>query len=201
MPVLATFGGTSLRNFGLQAGSGSTTPAVGDFESIATVTVGAGDSQYIDFTSIPQTYTHLQIRIIARDSRATSGLGGELRLWFNSDTAANYSSHILYGTGATAASGAYTSSSYLYCFDTVSNSSTASVFSAGVIDILDYANANKYKTVRTLGGGDLNGSGVLTVSSGNWRNTGAITNVRLNVTSGTYNFKQYSSFALYGIAA
>jgi N-methylhydantoinase A/oxoprolinase/acetone carboxylase beta subunit len=35
--------------------------AVGDFESIATVTVG-GTS--ITFSSIPSTYTHLQIRIL-----------------------------------------------------------------------------------------------------------------------------------------
>jgi hypothetical protein len=36
---------------------------------------------------------------------------------------------------------------------------TASVYSAGVIDILDYANTNKYKTMRILDGTDANGSG------------------------------------------
>jgi hypothetical protein len=42
------------------------------YESIATVTVGGGGSATIDFTSIPATYTHLQIRGIAR---STNGNG------------------------------------------------------------------------------------------------------------------------------
>jgi len=49
---------------------GSAAPQVGDFESIATVTVGAGGSSEINFTSIPSTYQHLQIRILSRDNRA-----------------------------------------------------------------------------------------------------------------------------------
>ena len=36
--------------------------AGGDFESIATVTVGGGGAASIEFTSIPGTYQHLQIR-------------------------------------------------------------------------------------------------------------------------------------------
>ena len=197
MPIVGSFAGASARAYGAGAGVGINY----SFDSIATVTVGASDSQYIDFTSIPQTYTHLQIRGIARDSRAATNMGGELRLWFNSDTAANYSSHLLFGTGATAASGNYVSSSYLYVGDTVSANATASVFAVGIIDILDYTNTNKFKTVRSLSGGDLNGSGISAITSGNWRNTNAITSIRLNVTSGTYSFKQYSSFALYGVKA
>jgi hypothetical protein len=197
MPIVGSFAGASARAYGLGAGG----IQIGDFESIATTTVGAGDSQYIDFTSIPQTFTHLQIRGIARDSRAVSGMGGEVRLWFNSDTAANYSSHIMFSNGSGAFSGNYVSSSYLYCFDTVSNSSTASAFSVGIIDILDYSSTNKYKTTRVIGGGDTNSAGVVGLYSGNWRNTAAITSIRLNVTSGTYNFKEYSTFALYGVKA
>ena len=34
------------------------------YESIATVTVGSGGTSEINFTSIPATYTHLQLRII-----------------------------------------------------------------------------------------------------------------------------------------
>ena len=196
MPIVGSFAGASSRAYGLQAGV-----LIGDYETIATVTVGAGDSQYIDFTSIPQTYTHLQIRGIARDSRAISGMGGEVRLWFNSDTASNYSSHIMYGNGTGGYSGNYVSNAYIYCFDSVSNSSTANAFSGGLIDILDYTNTNKYKTTRSMGGGDINGSGVVGLYSGNWRNTAAITSIRLSNTSGTYNHKQYSSFALYGVKA
>jgi len=68
-----------------------------------------------------------------------------------------------------------------------------------VIDILDYANANKYKTIRSLSGTDYNNSnGRLFYSSGNWRSTSAVTTITLTNDSGT-NFTQYSSFALYGV--
>ena len=73
----------------------------------------------------------------------------------------------------------------------------ASTFTAGVIDILDYANTNKYKTLRTLNGGDANGSGNIQIESGSWRNTAAITSITL--THNGSGFTQYSSFALYGI--
>ena len=42
--------------------------AVGDYQSIATVTVGGAGSTSIDFTSIAGTYSHLQIRCLARAS-------------------------------------------------------------------------------------------------------------------------------------
>jgi hypothetical protein len=43
--------------------------AVGDFESIATVSVGSGGAADVEFTSIPATYTHLQIRGIGNCHR------------------------------------------------------------------------------------------------------------------------------------
>jgi hypothetical protein len=39
--------------------------AVGDYESIATVSVGGGGAADVEFTSIPGTYTHLQIRALS----------------------------------------------------------------------------------------------------------------------------------------
>jgi hypothetical protein len=195
MPIVGSFAGASARAYGLGAGV-----LIGDFESIATTTL-ASDTQYVDFTSIPQTYTHLQIRLLARDNRATSGMGGEIRIFFNSDTASNYSAHILYGTGSVPASGNYPNNSYIYAFDTPSNTSTANVFTAGLVDIFNYTNTNVYKTTRGMGGADTNGGGIVTFSSGNWRNTAAITSIRISNTSGTYNHKQYSSFALYGVKA
>jgi len=74
---------------------------------------------------------------------------------------------------------------------------TASVFAAYVIDILDYANTNKYKTSRNLAGYDNNSGGRVSLNSGNWRNTNAITSITLTCRSD--NFQQYSQFALYGI--
>jgi hypothetical protein len=50
---------------GIIASSRLVAPPVGDFESIATVTVGGGGAANVEFTSIPATYTHLQLRIIS----------------------------------------------------------------------------------------------------------------------------------------
>jgi hypothetical protein len=74
-------------------------------------------------------------------------------------------------------------------------SSTSNTYGVFIIDILDYANTNKYKTVRTLGGYDANGSGVVSLRSNSWRNTSAITSVKF-YTGGTTSD---SRFALYGI--
>jgi hypothetical protein len=73
----------------------------------------------------------------------------------------------------------------------------ASMFSGEVIDILDYANTNKYKTTRLINGRDQNGSGFIWFNSGLWQNTNAITSLTFTAQNG--NYAQYSSFALYGI--
>jgi hypothetical protein len=160
------------------------------FESIATVTVGSGGASSITFSSIPSTYTHLQVRIIA-----LSGLAGtNLEVRFNSDTGNNYDTHWLYGNGASVTAGAATNLSYSWGAGSGSSTAPAGV----VIDVLDYANTNKYKTVRNLGGFDVNGSGgYIYFTSGLWRNTNAITSIKIDL-SGT-TFSQYSHFALYGI--
>lgn len=159
------------------------------YESIATTTVGAGGSSSISFSSIPSTYTHLQIRGIQKFTGS-----GEARLRMNSDTGTNYSQHILYGDGASAAaSGTGTQSDINWTM----GASSTSQFTAFVIDILDYRNANKNKTVRALSGVDQNGSGSVYLSSGAWLNTAAVTSIELRTTAN--NFAQYSHFALYGI--
>ena len=82
----------------------------------------------------------------------------------------------------------------------------SNVFAVSVIDILDYANTNKFKTVRALTGDDNNNStnyGYISLSSSLWRSTSAITSLTFDQesSSSTTNFVQYSSFALYGIKA
>jgi hypothetical protein len=131
---------------------------------------------------------------MAKDSTAGAG---DLRWNFNSDTAANYSFHFLTGDGSTATAGGYGGVSYGNINNWASSTGATTQFSVAVIDILDYANTNKYKTGRTLAGRDNNGSGVIEFTSMSWRNTAAITSINLYLTTG--NVPQYSSFALYGI--
>jgi hypothetical protein len=158
------------------------------YESIATVTVGSGGAADVTFSSIPSTYTHLQIRASSAQASANWAT-----LNFNSDTGANYAGHFLIGNGSTASTYSFTSNVAPLNF----YSGTGSVFGAAILDILDYANTNKYKTVRSLNGYDANGSGQLQLASNLWMNTGAVTSIKL--TPNSPNFSQYSSFALYGI--
>ena len=170
--------------------------AAGDFESIATQTVGSGGSSSVTFSSIPATYTHLQVRMTTLSDVATGAGGANVNLTFNSDTGSNYAWHELYGTGASVAAGAGTSQAFIKTGYTAD--STASYTGACVIDILDYINTNKYKTIRALAGSDINGSGgYILFRSGLWQNTNTITSITLTNQSG--NLKQYSHFALYGI--
>jgi hypothetical protein len=178
---------------GIIASSGGV--AGGDYESIATVTVGATSVASVEFTSIPSTYQHLQIRAMGRISGATNS--DNLVLQFNSDTAGNYNSHYLYGDGSSAAAGAETGSQTSAITGRLSGANLSSgIFGVSVIDILDYANTNKYTTNRTLCGVDANGSGIVMLESSLWRNTAAVTSIKL---FGSSNLVQYSSFALYGI--
>lgn len=167
------------------------------YESIATVTVGAGGSSSISFSSIPSTYKHLQIRAIGRTDRA-SLFGDYGKLTFNSDSGANYSDHQLQGDGTTVTAGAATSANFIRINRFAAATATANAFGALTIDVLDYADTNKYKTLRNLGGIDSNGSGDIFFISGNWRSTTAVSSITIAVGGGTV-FNQYSKFALYGI--
>ena len=159
------------------------------YESIATTTLGTTASS-VTFSSIAATYTHLQIRCMALMSASDN----DYRLQFNSDTASNYSRHFMYGDGATvAASGTANETKILIGY----NAATYTNSTAAIVDILDYANTNKYKTVQSLAGVDKNGGGYMFLLSGNWRNTNAITSITITPGAGTFN--QYSSFALYGV--
>ena len=156
------------------------------FESIATVTVGAGGASSVTFSSIPQTYTHLQIRGYYKG-------GDNLYGQYNSDTGSNYKTHYLlaYGAGPSilASSGGGTPN-----YQFIGRSDT-NQFGSFVCDILDYTNTNKYKTTRSLMGWDDNGTGEVQFASGVWMNTNAITSIYLYGPS----LVQYSRIALYGI--
>lgn len=158
------------------------------YESIQTVTVGSGGQTQIDFTSIPSTYKHLQLRAIAKGS---TNLYSPIR--FNGDTtSSNYKLHEIYGSGAsTTPTSSADSNAYL-------NNILGTNYNGVIMDILDYTSTNKNKTVRMVNGIDNNGTGSIIFCSILWLNSSsAISSIRFTVNTG--NFAQYSSFALYGI--
>jgi hypothetical protein len=169
------------------------------YESIATAN-GTGSSTAITFSSIPSTYAHLQIRGVGKTASSSSTFD-RLRMTFNSDSAANYSLHEFYTVNGTVYSTATANASAMYGFNVAfSGTGYTSICGAGVIDILNYANTNMYKTIRGFGGIDVNSTSYdegINFTGGNWRNTNAITSITLTSPSG--NWTTATSFALYGV--
>jgi hypothetical protein len=166
---------------------------------IQTVTVGAGGASTIAFNNIPSTYEHLHIRGILRD--AEDGYGGQTYVNLNGVTS-GIPTHYMYGQGAVAAGGNLTGSSVIWVGTQPANLGNASLFGAFIIDILDYSNLNKNKTLKVISGWDNNGAasgqngGQVWLGSGLFLSTSAVTSVSIR-SNGTLN--QHSSFALYGI--
>jgi hypothetical protein len=185
MPIIGQFGSL--------AGLGSMILPGGVMESIATITVGSGGASSIEFTSIPGTYQHLQLRAVLL---VTTANNPGLRLGNASvDSGANYRSHHLWGNGSGAFSNDQSQTSMMCNY----NPST-SYPSAQITDVLDYASTSKYKTTRTFAGSDTNGgTSEVAMWSGLWMSTAAVTHVALVPASG--NFAQYSTAALYGVKA
>jgi hypothetical protein len=168
--------------------------------ALATVSLTSAQST-VTFSDIPSNYTHLQLRYIARDTTAAVDVVGVV-LRFNSDSGANYTRHYLLGDGGSVYAGAGTSRTSINGGLALSGGGPASVFAVGVIDILDYANTNKYKTYRVLSGVDNNGTspvGYFDFESALWLSTSAVNSITMTLSSG--NYAQYSHFALYGIKA
>lgn len=162
----------------------------GSFESIATAT-GTGSSSTLTFTSIPQTYTHLQLRGILRASGTAYDAGVQFAV--NGTNIAR--NHGLYGDGS--AAGAYTGTNG-YLLQAFGGGATANAYTAIIIDVLDYTNTNKYKTLRCLMGEDSNGAGYVMLNSGLATDTNAVTSLTLTWPV-TGSWTSYSTVALYGI--
>ena len=152
-------------------------------------------SGYFAFTSIPQTFTHLQIRASIR-SKQTSSICNTF-IYLNGDSGSNYAIHRLKGDGSTAISSASTPQTSLYIWETTpAATSTANVFESAIVDILDYTNTSKNKTARLISGVDLNGSGAVSLTSGLWLSTATVTSIGFATEN---SWASGSRFDLYGI--
>lgn len=152
-----------------------------------TYTTPSTTSSYT-FTSIPSTYTDI-FYIIAGTS--TSGTI-QYRMQFNSDTASNYSSTILYGTGSVAGSVRQTTQTSAF-LGSQSSTDTQGNMSGSV---MNYSNSTTFKTIISR----YNAPAIEVGSSvALWRSTAAITSITF-LTSAS-NMPTGTSITLYGIKA
>jgi hypothetical protein len=158
---------------------------------IASSTVGSGGAAYVEFTSIPATYTDLKLVLSLRGDQAATYASGFIS--FNGSST-GFVHKFVYGEGATAASfGGNTNQ----IADQNGDTSTANTFSNAEIYIPNYTLSNS-KSVSIDGVTENNATtafielGVLVGPSA------AITSIRISP-SATKNWVQYSTAYLYGI--
>lgn len=140
--------------------------------SIVTDTLLGGDGP-ISFTSIPQTFTHLEILINLRDSTAATVVAINVRV--NNDSGANYDQTLFDGGVATNVA-AQTSGRWGIAPGTTA---TAGVAAAGRLFIPDYRSTTYRKNLLgTMGMADgTNPTYGYDVGNITWKNTAAITRV------------------------
>jgi hypothetical protein len=172
------------------------------YQSIATQTVTTAGVTSLSFNSIPQTYTHLQIRASIRSNNAAAYDAFYIYNLNNAGGSSQMANHYIYGTGSAVGVGAYTNQSTAQMGFIPAANTLASNFGGGIVDILDYTNTNKNKTLRGFVGfddnGNTTGSPFITVSSAYsvQLGTSAVTNLTFIINN---SFAIGSKFALYGV--
>lgn len=159
---------------------------------IQEIAVGVGGAAQVDFTGIPQTYRHLEIRYACR----SEGSATDLLMRFNNDSGSNYNVQVMRGagTGTTAAT-----------LSAVAQANIASVPASGGtfdgigrIHIPYYAQGTLTRSATceySLNDGVNNQVGVFAAM---WTGTAAITRITLFLSA--LDLKEASIFSLYGIS-
>jgi hypothetical protein len=157
------------------------------YDPISTQTLGS-DTANITFSSIPATYTDLVLVIETKVSAS-----GNLAIQFNTDTATNYSTTTLGGTGSAALSTRTSSAAFIRTAYVVGT--TFAVISN--THIQNYANTTTYKSTLTRWNDP---SAYTFLETGLWRSTSAINAIKIYNADGG-NLKSGAIATLYGIKA
>ena len=169
------------------------------YTPIATQTLGSAAAS-VTFSSISGTYTDL---IVVCSMQSTASTNTDTRYWlrFNNDSATNYSTTYLLGTGAAASSSRDTTRAQV---DNVTPLSTSSEFTFATFNVLNYSNSTTNKTTLQRAGQQNNNTGTggagyfMGAAVSLWRSTAAINRVDI-VCAVNGQFATGSTFTLYGV--
>ncbi len=189
------------------------TTATSAFDSLGTVVVGAAGQASITFSNIPQTYSHLHLRVFGQSNRGTFGMD-QLRVQVGSSNSidsgsTSYSWHYIRGENTTVSVLGYATSSgdnASWQINGAIGTTTSGYFGIVLIDLPDYANTSKYKHLRSLSGTEYNGAlgssyGRTALGSCAWlgaNGLNAINTITLVPENGSL-FTQYTQVSLYGV--
>ena len=163
---------------------------------IASQVVSGSTTNLVTFSSIPQNFTHLEIRSFIPNSTSNSGGTGNIWYYPNGATLSNGTIHELETTGSSVTSGSATGLPWVRTgYQGVSSSYPI----VSISSLLYYTNTNKYKTTRYMGGSDTNGTATAYISfgSGLIQLTAAITSLSFGIDNGYFAIG--SRIDIYGI--
>jgi hypothetical protein len=160
------------------------------YQAIATVTVGGGGAATIQFSSIPATYTDLELVYSTRDDRG--GTQNGVNISINGSTS-NFTHTGLQSNGSSV------SSFNIPRFVAYNNgsTSTANTFANNAIYFVNYATSNNKVFISDSAEENNASTAFILIGANRWGVTDAITTITL--TPDTANFVQYSTATLYGI--
>jgi len=154
------------------------------YTPIATTTLGSAAAS-VTFSGISGSYTDL---VLVTNANTAAVSENYAYLYFNSDTAANYSRTVLTGDGSSAASARFSNLIPITLQPTTKSNN--------ILQIMNYSNSTTYKTCIWR---DNQTASTVAAGVGLWRSTAAITSVTIQGYSA--NLQMGSTFTLYGIKA
>jgi hypothetical protein len=152
------------------------------------------------FSSIPGSYTHLELEWQARSDRGTTD--SYITMQLNGDTGAHYNWAMCEGSAAGNGSGGAYSTATPQIAIISGNSAPSSYVGSGMMRIPWYAGTQWFKTWHASGqwgGGTGGGNAQARLYSGEWTSLAAITALKL-ISDGVNGFQIGSTFTLYGIS-
>lgn len=161
--------------------------AVDKYVALQQITLTSSASS-VTFGSIPQGYRDLRLVVTAH-----LDVGTDLYMRFNSDSGSNYSKVVMYGTGASAASSASTSTVLVMQYQ--GYPTTTAGGHVNTSDIMDYSQTDKHKTALFRGNAAQNGTDA---TAGRWASTSAITTIEIYAGSSRI-LQAGSTFKLFGV--
>jgi hypothetical protein len=154
----------------------------------------------VTFSSIPQTYTDLVLRMSYR-TNASGLFGSNPAIRFNSDTTSNYSYTALEAKGTSAASFAESSINALYMQSSDSAGNTADTFTSNEVYIPNYTGTAN-KPISQFKAAEQNATTAeMHILASLYRGSSAISTILIAANSNmvSNSFLSGSSFYLYGI--
>lgn len=168
------------------------------FTLISSYTVTSESTSQIEFTSIPQIYTDLCIKISCKTVRNDGIKFDNGYMKFNNNTS-SYSNKFIYGwpaNSAIPASGTGDSTSFQNIY-MASAQTNANTFGNSEVYIVNYTTSNNKEILVDAGCDNNSSSSIVSFSGQKWSNSAPVTSIQIQGGSG--NLVQFSSVYLYGI--